>query len=120
MRNYQRKKDNPYKLPHNVYMQTLYMVKDYNRLKKESNELRFLEEDPFEQMAEESELRLRRIDLQLQAVDQALLQIPEEYRRGVWDNIVEAAPYPYIADSSTWSRWRQRFLYYIAKHAHGA
>lgn len=35
MRNFIPKRNNLYKLPHNVYMQMLYLLKDYSRIKKE-------------------------------------------------------------------------------------
>ena len=34
-RDYQRTKRNPWILPHNLYRQTLYAIRDYNRIKEE-------------------------------------------------------------------------------------
>lgn len=34
-RNYQLKRNNPYKMRHNLYMQTLYIIKDYEGLRAE-------------------------------------------------------------------------------------
>ena len=39
MRNYQAKNNNPYRLPHNLYMRMLYLIKDYERLKEERKEI---------------------------------------------------------------------------------
>ena len=35
MKEYQRKRNNPYQLPHNVYMRVLYHIRDYERMKAE-------------------------------------------------------------------------------------
>ena len=51
----------------------------------------------------------------IDAIDKALKLIPSEYRTQVFDKVVYKAPYPYYADKSTWSRWRMRFLYYVAE-----
>lgn len=93
MRNYQPQKNNPYKLPHNLYMQMLYLVRDYNRLV-------------------ENGIRPEATA----AVDRALQVVPTEYRRGVWDNIVYCAAYPMDAGEATYKRWRCRFIYNIAKN----
>ena len=39
MRNYQRQKNNPYKLPHNLYMRMLYLVRDYERIRSEREDI---------------------------------------------------------------------------------
>ena len=39
MRNYQQKKNNPYKLPHNLYMRMLYLVRDYERIRSEREDI---------------------------------------------------------------------------------
>lgn len=94
MRDYQRKKDNPYKLPHNVYMQNLYFIRDYDRLKNEPSE--------------ESRAKCRKIE-------EALNEIPKEYQKGVWNNICYHSPYPIDAGASTYQRWRSRFIYHVSK-----
>lgn len=118
MRNYQRIKNNPYKLPHNIYMQVLYTIRDYDRLREERKDILLSvpdsaspEGDPTANRA----LQLAKVNERLEAIDRAIREIPEEYRRGVWNNIAHAAPYPCTADSSTWGRWRQRFFFYTAK-----
>ena len=39
MRHYQPKKNNEYQLPHDLYMRMLYLVRDYERMKKEAKEI---------------------------------------------------------------------------------
>lgn len=92
MRNYQRQKNNPYKLPHNLYMRMLYLVRDYDRIREQGRER------------------------EREAVDGALHAIPAEYRKGVWDNVIRQAPYPSDAGEATYKRWRCRFIYNVAKN----
>ena len=125
MRDYQRKKNNPYRLPHELYMRVLYLVRDYARIKAARADILFGTPDrggppvrghgsPTENKA----LRLYALGNECDAVDKALASIPKEYRKGVWENIVHSAPYPYDADKETYGRWRRRFLYQVAQNLH--
>ena len=95
MRNYQPQKNNPYKLPHNLYMRMLYLIRDYDRMKTSSGS-----------------------HTELDAVDHALHSIPKEYRLGVWNNVCYRTPYPADAGEATYKRWRCRFIYNLAKELH--
>lgn len=124
MRDYQRQRGNPYLLPHNVYKQVLYMVKDYDRLRAEREDILQASPtgegmprstEPSNSTAQKVE-RLDRISEQLRAIEGALHQIPEEYRRGVWSNIVYGSPYPIMmASEKTWKRWRARYIWNVAR-----
>ena len=50
----------------------------------------------------------------INAIEDALKQIPMEYRQYIFDNVVHKIKYPDFADKMTWSRWRMRFLYWVA------
>lgn len=50
------------------------------------------------------------------AVDEALAEIPEEYRLGVYDNVVKRWQFPRDAARSTYSLHKQRFVYGVAKN----
>ena len=39
MRDYQAVTNNPYLLPHHLYMRTLYIIRDYDRLKEKAEKL---------------------------------------------------------------------------------
>ncbi|XYW67714.1 hypothetical protein ACS3UN_09985 [Oscillospiraceae bacterium LTW-04] len=125
MRDYQRQRRNPYLLPHNVYKQVLYMAKDYDRLRAEREDILCAmpihdgmprTTDPADQTYSKAE-RLSRIEDQIRAIERAVEKIPEEYRRGVWNNVLYGMPYPIIAGSATWQRWRSRYIWYVAKNA---
>lgn len=123
MRNYQRKKNNPYKLPHNLYMRMLYLVRDYERIKSERSDILYnspaLDGQPHSGLGNPTEtkgIKLAMLDTECSAVEKALSNIPQEYRKGIMDNICYGSPYPIDADPETYGRWRRRFLYHIAKN----
>lgn len=127
MRNYQRKKNNPYQLPHTLYMRMLYLVRDYPRLMEERRDILYGSSPSLDGMprgtdistpTESRAIALAAVEQECSAVEQALREIPEEYRAAVLDNITKNAPFPYIAGESTWRRWRARFLYYVARNLH--
>lgn len=124
MREYQPKREYPYKLPKAVYYQALYAVRDYDRVKREYNTMLGLSASPDGQPRSTApgdptgRLAIRRTELsdRLTAIDRALCEIPKEYRRGVANNVMYGSPYPYMASIATWSRWRRKFLYFVAAY----
>lgn len=112
------------KLPKPVYYQALYAVRDYDRLRAEYDEILHASPPPPDglphgssgQPVMDKALRLNAISTKLTAIARALSGIPPEYRRGVLDNVRYGAPYPYTAGYATWSRWRRRFLFLVAKN----
>lgn len=126
MRHYQRTKNNPHLLPHNVYMQCLYAVRDYDRMKKEMQDILFASPGASDGMPRGSTIgnptsnkAIKRESLQqrCEAIEQALLMIPLEYRRGVMNNILYQCGYPADAGEATYQRWRQRFLHHVAENS---
>ena len=124
MRNYQPKRNNPYRLPHNVYMQCLYAIRDYARLKEER--LDILHSSPIHDgqpggsevadVTANKAIRLEQLSKMCEDVEQALIQVPEEYRKGVMDNILYGVSYPLNAYPDTYRRWRYRLVYFVAKN----
>lgn len=125
MRDYQRTKSNPWILPRNLYRQTLFAIRDYERLKEEYEDiiqgkgivLDGLPKgtgvgDPTGQLAIKAENLHNRIS----AIEAAKEVIPKEYVKGVWQSIVYDAPYPRDAGSATYSRYKSRFVYEAAKN----
>lgn len=60
-------------------------------------------------------IRRERMMQSIDAVDYGLSQIPEVYRKGVWDNIVKHQAYPDYADRSTYGRYKSKFIYNVAE-----
>jgi len=136
-REHQKAKNNPYLLPHNLYMRVLYIIRDYDRMKDEYQVI--LEASPAPRIesgfdrngkfsaefmpkscdtakpTEDKALRLAVISGEMHAIEQALLEIPRMYRRGVVENITEGAWYPKDASPRTYRRWKQRYAYNVAK-----
>lgn len=127
MRNYQRKKNNPYLLPHNLYMRTVYLIKDYDRLKQREKELREIypglsfdnspkAKNKFSSALEKNVEELIEISTEIKAIEDALDSIPPFFRKPVMDNIKSGCRYPLGADERTFRRYKQRFIYEVAKH----
>lgn len=80
-------------LPHNLYMQIQYMLKDYDRLQKEREDLLYASPPPPDGMphAEHTKgdptgrraIRLAAINAQLAAFDEAMAQVNERYQSRV-------------------------------------
>lgn len=94
-REYQAERAKAFVLPFSVYMQTLWCVRDYERLKEINNQ---------------SALKRKN------AIDRALDEIPESYREGIMKNILFRANYGDFAHENTWKLWKQRFVYYAANY----
>lgn len=126
MRNYQSQKSNPYTLPHNLYARTLYLIRDYDRLKAEVNNILFSSPPPSDgqptahgnnvSQTETKAIRLAIIKSEMEAVERALNEVPEFYRSGIIDNITNYSRYPIGASSRTFKRYKQKFIFYVAKN----
>jgi len=114
-----------YKLPKEVYMQTLWFVRTYPRMKEElsaqigrshkmDGQPRGTQPgDPTAATA----IQCAELSAKIAAVDRALQEIPEEYRSGIFQNVVYRIPYPSYAAPNTWKQYRRRFLFRVARNA---
>lgn len=120
---YQRQKNNKYILPSAVYNKTIWQIRDYYRLKEARDDIIYQRGsddgtpkgtgtgDPTFRKAE----KLARVTDIVKVIEDALEQIPPEYRKGVWDSVQFRSPYPINADRSTYGRLKSRFVYMVAK-----
>ena len=124
MREYQRSKNNKYILPASVYNQTIWLIRDYQRMKDEAEAL--LEDSPKPQdgMPHGSPspdgvvnkvIQRDRYLTKCSAIERALASIPQEYRQGVWDSILFHTRYPANADRTTYGVYKSRMIYTVAK-----
>lgn len=124
MRDRQPYKNNPYYLPRTLYNQVIAIVRDYDRKLEKVNDVLYgnvpppdgmprgtVVGDPVGMKVEAVEAPLREIE----AINRALNAIPEEYALYIFDNVRYGDPYPDIAHRNTWSKWRKRFLYQVAR-----
>ena len=105
---------NKYQLPHTVRMRTIWLIKDYDRMKADYYALLEDSNGPADGQprgsttgnpTERTGMRRAELSRNLEAVEQALISIPEEYRRGVWNNVVHRCRYPSVAGQATYRRW---------------
>ena len=95
-RDYQPHKNNPYILPRSLYLMTLAFIRG----------------NPTEHLG----LRRMELSIAISAVEDALQSIPEEYRKGVYANIVLYQRYPDDAEPRTYRRYKAKFIYKVAKN----
>ena len=112
-----------YELPKEVYMHTLWFIRDYPRMKEEYMDIIGKAHpmdgqprgtgvgDPTGQMA----VKAAELSDRIGAIEAALGEIPQEYRQGVFDNILYRIPYSDYASRNTWKTWRHRFVFAVAK-----
>lgn len=113
-----------YELPKEVYMQTLWFIRTYPQMKEEYTDL--IEKahvmdgqprgtdigDPTGQMA----VKRAELAAKIKAVENAMTEIPGEYRMTILDSIVFRTPYKDYANIKTWKNWRRRFVFFVAKY----
>lgn len=124
MRDYQRQKNNKYILPRAQYHRTLWLIRDYYRLKDEVEYIAEAGPEPGDGMPKGNQtsdptaqkaIRIsKHMDI-IALIDSEKARIPEEYRRGVWENIMYGTAFPLDADRSTYGRIKSRFIYNVAK-----
>ena len=117
-----------YSLAHHpeARQRALWLMRDYPNIKARLNDLDgygtgLSDGQPrsHEPHSPVENLAIKRAELaaQLKPVDLAFEKIPEEYRQGLWQAIIERRRYPPYATVRTWKRWRQRLLWYVAYYA---
>lgn len=122
VRDYQR--NSKYKLPYPVYSQIIWQIRDYYRLKDMADAV--IDEKPAtdEGMPHGSPSadglfnkvvrRMKYTDI-TDLIDQKLSEIPKEYQRGVWNNILYRTAFPLDAARSTYALYKSKMIYSIAE-----
>ena len=106
MRDYQRTKNNEFKLPRPVFNAVLWLIRDYERMAALLNdpEGSELEPETLQAMAQRERI-----------IREETLNLPEEYRLGVYENIVHYRAYPGTADRRTFGRYKARLVWHVAQ-----
>lgn len=129
-REYQARKAKPFILPETVYRQALWAVKDVNRMKDElaklSDDIDTLHRPGivrecasrgyYSDSTANKAQKMVMIENRLDAIDNALLQIPEKYRIGIQRKLCDGEKYGEQFHLNTWKRWQQVFIYHVAKN----
>ena len=122
-KDYQPKKTK-YILPQGIYMSTLWIIRDYYRM-KESEEDAILATPVHDGMPRGSRISdptaAKAMNLsgvisgRIRAIEEAKWDIPEEYMHGVWNNIQYRLPYPMDASRQTYSQYKSKYIHGVAK-----
>lgn len=119
MRDYQRKKNNKYLLPSAVYHQTIWTIRDYYRMKQEASDILTESSAAMDGMPHgertvdvvtKKAIKRENLLSRISAIDAALSDIPPEYQKPVWKNILFGTPFPAHADRSTYGRNKAKFI----------
>lgn len=115
MRNYICKKENPFALPHNLYMQMLYLIRDYEAGKTQN-------------IKEIAQGRANQWEAVENVLTQCTARYNEEHQENVSPDLMRAFfDYPYFscihlskrrtegASKRSWSLYRNRLAYLVAK-----
>ena len=123
-KDYQRKRNTKYLLPAPVYFKVVWEIRDYYRMKDMAQAILDESAPPSDGTPHGSpsadgvfNKASRRMYLTLitDIIDEELMSIPKEYRRGVWNNILYKSAFPNDADRSTYARYKSRMIYNIAE-----
>lgn len=114
---------NNYLLPHELYMETLWHIRGYRRLLAEYNAVVVESPPPPDGLPKGNgtgdpvfakAAKLEKLHEEIYPIEEALKMIPQEYRAGIFTNILDRVPYPDYANIKTWKLWRQRYVYNVA------
>lgn len=121
---YQCKKNNIYFLPRSLYLRVLALIRDYERARNEINDIIYgtatkdgvaVSGGRTGNPTENKVIRLEKYQNDVDAVENALSEIPEEYQKGIFRNIVYKEKFPETAHRTTWIRWKERYIWCVAR-----
>ncbi|MBR6529569.1 MAG: hypothetical protein IKT62_05985 [Firmicutes bacterium] len=129
-REYQSKKLKEYVLPETVYRQALWAVKDVARLKEELNKAienidnihspNFFNESIgkgiYSDTTAKKADRLITITNRIDSIEAALFSVPEKYRQGLRNKLMEGGSFGDQFHPNTWKKWQQVYIYHVAKN----
>lgn len=116
---YQPQLNNDNWIPHELYMQIIHIIRDYDRMKSELNDL--IEESPAPsdgqprgtQTSDPTVRKALKVSVtsdKIRAVEKAIASIPEEYQDDILENIKHNKPFPDYGNRKTWSKWKGRLI----------
>ena len=124
-KDYHPKRNNSkYLLPAPVYFKVIWEIRDYYRMKDMADAILEESPPPSDGMPHgtpspdgvyNKASRRMYITMILDIIDDELVSIPKEYRRGVWNNIMYKTSFPKDANRGTYSRYKSRMIYNIAQ-----
>ena len=128
MRDYQPQKNNPYWIPHEQYMQTLYFIRSYYKMKEQHDDLieqgkslSDLDGMPHgtgvsDETAQKA-IAAERLFNKIAIIDQAKRLIPDKYREAVWRNVMYREKYATIESERQVRKYKGLFVRTVAEKA---
>lgn len=125
-RDYQRKINNKYKLPRAIYHQTLWIIRDYERIKRQLENIlncsnsnsdinSYIQTNHVGNPVLNEVIKRDKYFNYVKIIEESLNVIPTEYQKGVWDNVTKYKAYPLDADRSTYGRYKSKFIHEVAE-----
>ncbi len=123
MRDYNRKKGK-YILPRAVYNQTIWLIRDYYRIKEIADNIIHQGNSEVKEIPKTNAIldttgdKVSKRDKYInyiKAINEALKEIPCEYRVGVWNNIMFGSSYPLDAHRNTYTNQKSKFIKIVAE-----
>ena len=115
------------KIPQDVYYRCIWLVRGRRRLQ----DLAEMSDDTLQASVSASEMEddhsdaaivseavIRQAERDLESISNALERIPGAYREGILSNIADKEPFGDMAHPNTWKKWKQEFIYQLAKQLH--
>lgn len=122
MRDYQRK--GKYILPQAVYHTAIWRIRDYYRIKKLAEDIinenaamdGLPKSNAISDTVAQKTIKREKYLSEIKQIDNALLEIPQEYRNGVWNNIQFRSLFPNDAGRTTYGKYKSKFICCVAKN----
>ena len=112
------------KIPQDVYYRCVWLVKGRQRLLELTELGGAASQDVIPSAASTtgsvivSEDVINQAEKDLACIRNALDRIPGAYREGIILNISDKKPFGDMAHPNTWKKWKQEFIYQLAKELH--
>lgn len=114
-----------YTIPRAAWNRVIWLIRDYDRLKQEADQLIMVRDKAPGDMAPAGRggrsdpvavaaIKRERFLKDIAVMDDAMELIPQEYRKGIWRSL-QGGTYPKDADRCTYSRWKSRYIYAVAE-----
>lgn len=112
-----------YKLDRAEYQETIWYIRQYPKFLKEKDAILqgrgqsygYPRGSEIGDPTAMTVIRLERVEKKLSPIEDSLKKVPTEYQNGLLKNIIYHIRYPDYADTSTWKRWRRRFVWWVWK-----
>ncbi len=103
------------RLPREVYYRCLWTVRDIKRIREIADAAPgVLLSDSEDQRIVTAEV-IHKAASDIGHIRKAIEKVPDEYRDGIMNNIVNREPFGDIAHPNTWKRWKLVFLHALAR-----